>query len=223
MQKHTRTNINHLSPTRKGIAYKTRFLTGCLLSLLSIALIGGGFVSIGMLRSRYPAAINMGSCSKNMAGMQMDIGDMHMSGSNGGVMSLPRGACTDVTSLQAPLTAAHVDTFTLTAQSAHLSLGSGASIDAWTFNGTSPGPTLRVRQGDLVVVHLVNHLSFGGPSTGMASRFRTPLMERLESPRTLSNRARAIPTDLSPRIPELTGITRTRKVSSRLHRASMAC
>ena len=33
--------------------------------------------------------------------------------------------------------------------------------DAWTYNGTSPGPTLRVRQGDLVVVHLVNHLSVG--------------------------------------------------------------
>ena len=66
-----------------------------------------------------------------------------------------------VTQLQVPSTAAHVDHFTLTAQPAHLTLGSGITVPAWTFNGTAPGPTLRVRQGDEVVVTLVNHLSFG--------------------------------------------------------------
>jgi FtsP/CotA-like multicopper oxidase with cupredoxin domain len=114
-----------------------------------------------MLLSRYPAAINMGSCGKNMANMPMDVPGMDMSGSNRGAMSPSSGACTAVTSLQAPQTAAQIDTFTLTAQPAHLSLGAGAAVDAWTFNGTAPGPTLRVRQGDLVVVHLVNHLAFG--------------------------------------------------------------
>ncbi|HEV2659203.1 MAG TPA: multicopper oxidase family protein [Ktedonobacteraceae bacterium] len=63
--------------------------------------------------------------------------------------------------LHAPATAAHVDHFTLTAQSAHLALGSGITVPAWTFNGTAPGPTLHVRQGDELVVTLVNHLSFG--------------------------------------------------------------
>jgi FtsP/CotA-like multicopper oxidase with cupredoxin domain len=65
---------------------------------------------------------------------------------------------TSITQLVGPATAAHVDTFTLTAEPASLSLGHGAVVDALTFNGTSPGPTLRVRQGDLVVVHLFNHL-----------------------------------------------------------------
>jgi len=63
-----------------------------------------------------------------------------------------------VASLTGSRTTAHVRTFTLTARPARLRLGPGAVVDAWTYNGTSPGPTLRVRQGDLVVVHLVNRL-----------------------------------------------------------------
>ncbi|WP_051852604.1 multicopper oxidase family protein [Streptomyces aureocirculatus] len=46
--------------------------------------------------------------------------------------------------------------FTLTARTARIRLDSGRTIDAWTFNGSSPGPELRVRQGDLVEVTLVN-------------------------------------------------------------------
>jgi len=75
-------------------------------------------------------------------------------------MGMP-GAPTSITSLQAPRTAASVKHFTLTAQPARLALGAHATTPAWTFNGTAPGPTLRVRQGDLVTVNLVNHLSFG--------------------------------------------------------------
>ncbi len=45
---------------------------------------------------------------------------------------------------------------TLTAQKATVRLSSGKEIRAWTFNGSVPGPELRVRQGDLVAVTLVN-------------------------------------------------------------------
>ena len=45
---------------------------------------------------------------------------------------------------------------TLTAERAKLSLASGAKIDAWTFDGRVPGPEIRVRQGDLVDVTLIN-------------------------------------------------------------------
>src|SRR5450631_2853500 len=74
-------------------------------------------------------------------------------------MGMPKAA-SSIISLQAPLTAASEKHFTLVAQPAQLSIGSN-KIAAWTFNGTAPGPTLRVRQGDLVFVTLVNHLSFG--------------------------------------------------------------
>ncbi|HEV2661270.1 MAG TPA: multicopper oxidase domain-containing protein, partial [Ktedonobacteraceae bacterium] len=75
-------------------------------------------------------------------------------------MGMP-GAPTSITSLQAPLTAAHMKHFTLVAQNSVISVGSGIQVPAWTFNGSAPGPTLHVRQGDLVVVNVVNHLSFG--------------------------------------------------------------
>jgi FtsP/CotA-like multicopper oxidase with cupredoxin domain len=48
--------------------------------------------------------------------------------------------------------------YTLTAQQRRIRLGSGALVEAWTFNGQVPGPLLRVRQGDLVQVTLVNQL-----------------------------------------------------------------
>jgi FtsP/CotA-like multicopper oxidase with cupredoxin domain len=46
--------------------------------------------------------------------------------------------------------------FTLTAREATIRLASGRSVDALTFDGRSPGPELRVRQGDLVEVTLEN-------------------------------------------------------------------
>lgn len=46
--------------------------------------------------------------------------------------------------------------FTLTAQEGAVQLASGRTIEALTFNGSSPGPELRVRQGDLVETTLVN-------------------------------------------------------------------
>ena len=75
-------------------------------------------------------------------------------------MGMP-GAPVSVAQLQAPEATTHVDHFTLTAQAAKLTLSPGVTVPAWTFNGTAPGPLLHVRQGDQVVVTLMNHLSFG--------------------------------------------------------------
>ncbi|MGW3351946.1 multicopper oxidase family protein [Nonomuraea rubra] len=49
-------------------------------------------------------------------------------------------------------------TFTLTARPATITLASGRKVEAWTFDGRVPGPTLRVRQGDLVEVRLRNRM-----------------------------------------------------------------
>jgi len=46
--------------------------------------------------------------------------------------------------------------FTLTAQVAHIPVLGGQ--EAWTYNGTIPGPELRVKQGDRLRVRLVNRL-----------------------------------------------------------------
>lgn len=52
--------------------------------------------------------------------------------------------------------------FTLVAQDTEITLASGRVVDGHTFNGTSPGPELRVRQGDLVEVTLVNETAEDG-------------------------------------------------------------
>jgi FtsP/CotA-like multicopper oxidase with cupredoxin domain len=63
---------------------------------------------------------------------------------------------TDVTALTAdPDRPADVN-FELTARQERIEVPGGRSVDGYTVNGTSPGPELRVRQGDLVEVSFVN-------------------------------------------------------------------
>jgi FtsP/CotA-like multicopper oxidase with cupredoxin domain len=54
--------------------------------------------------------------------------------------------------------AAAVREFELTAQEADWELFPGAAVKAWTYNGTVPGPELRVAEGDLVRVAFTNRL-----------------------------------------------------------------
>ncbi|AJY76937.1 multicopper oxidase family protein [Paenibacillus beijingensis] len=53
-------------------------------------------------------------------------------------------------------TSGPVRQFDLTAARTVLQLDNGKTADAWTFNGSSPGPELRVKEGDRVVVMLRN-------------------------------------------------------------------
>ena len=48
--------------------------------------------------------------------------------------------------------------FTLVAEPVRWQIQPGTVVDGWGYNGQIPGPTLRVTEGDLVRVHLVNHL-----------------------------------------------------------------
>jgi nitrite reductase (NO-forming) len=47
--------------------------------------------------------------------------------------------------------------FSFIAERKQISIGSGLSYPAWTYNGTVPGPLMRVQQGDDVKITLVNH------------------------------------------------------------------
>jgi nitrite reductase (NO-forming) len=53
--------------------------------------------------------------------------------------------------------AAATKSFTLTTERKLVSVGGGMTYKAWTYNGTVPGPVLKVTQGDEVKVDLVNH------------------------------------------------------------------
>ena len=61
-----------------------------------------------------------------------------------------------VTSTKVPATDKPDVRLTLTAEKSRIRLASGREIDAWTFNGRSPGPEIRVQRGQLVEVTLVN-------------------------------------------------------------------
>lgn len=51
-----------------------------------------------------------------------------------------------------------VKTFELTAKESMMELGNGFALPVWTFNGTVPGPEIRVEQGDFVRVTLTNEM-----------------------------------------------------------------
>ena len=61
-----------------------------------------------------------------------------------------------VTALHGPRTGSPDARFTLAARAATIHVATGRAVDALTFNGSSPGPELRVKQGDLVEVILRN-------------------------------------------------------------------
>lgn len=61
-----------------------------------------------------------------------------------------------VSGLHGPQTGTPDARFALTAKAATIRLATGRAIEALTFNGSSPGPELRVKQGDLVDVTLRN-------------------------------------------------------------------
>ncbi|KAA2283145.1 MAG: multicopper oxidase domain-containing protein [Candidatus Nitrosocosmicus sp.] len=48
--------------------------------------------------------------------------------------------------------------FTLIAEEVTLDISPSKKIKAWTYNGSIPGPTLRVTEGDKVIVHFINKL-----------------------------------------------------------------
>src|ERR687897_2934205 len=47
--------------------------------------------------------------------------------------------------------------FTIIAQDKNLEVSPGVFMDAWTFNGTIPGPTIRATEGDLVRIRFINN------------------------------------------------------------------
>ena len=120
----------HRSSDMRRTIKRIAFWLAIVLALLA----GGGYLVVRA--SALPPSLNMG----DMPGMNHDA----MS------VSIP------VTELVAPASDAPIKAFTLTAQMTAIALGGGKMFDAWTYNGSAPGPELRVQQGDQVVVTLKN-------------------------------------------------------------------
>lgn len=121
-----------------------RTAVAVLIGLLLAAL---GFVGWSWWSSRLPGTYNV-----------MDYGSIDGGGGPEATSALQHarlGHATSIAGLTGPRGTPD-ERFVLTAKTATIRLSSGRRIDALTFDGRVPGPELRVRQGDLVEVELVN-------------------------------------------------------------------
>ena len=48
-------------------------------------------------------------------------------------------------------------TYTVIAEDTTLEIAPGTRVEAWTYNGTMPGPTLRATEGDRVIINFINN------------------------------------------------------------------
>lgn len=135
------------------------------LPLTLVLLIGAVIVTyFWQMRLQKPEEINM-AYHQMAAGMSSMInmtdmdGIAHMGGMEHmegmGNPSSEEGAVS-CSSITAPESSAPIRKFDLTAARTTLKLDNGKTVDAWTFNGLSPGPELRVTEGDQIVVTLHN-------------------------------------------------------------------
>ncbi len=97
-----------------------------------------------------------------------------------------------------PASAAPVKEFRIPIRDATVEIATGVTYKSWTFGGTVPGPVIRVREGDLVRIRLVNEASmphsidFHAARIPMNKAFRT-ILPRTRS-RSSSHRAIPAPT-----------------------------
>src|SRR6266516_4806655 len=67
----------------------------------------------------------------------------------------------------APVSSAPVKEFRIPIRDATVEIAKGVTYKSWTFGGTVPGPVVRVREGDLVRIRLVNEASMPHSMQGM--------------------------------------------------------
>lgn len=101
----------------------------------------------GYYKLKYPEEMNMGDMSGHG-------GHEHgTSTPTGGTAGAASASCAEL--VEQPSNAA-VRTFEITGQKTKVEVGEGKTAEAWTFNGSTPGPELRVKQGERIVVKLTN-------------------------------------------------------------------
>jgi FtsP/CotA-like multicopper oxidase with cupredoxin domain len=122
-----------------------------------------GLVLYGMQTSRLPDQLAMASMGAMDWGGGPQPHNMAMPGPHdheqmGGAAT----AAVSVTQLTGDTAGAPDEEFTLVAAEGPVRLSSGKTVQGWAFNGQAPGPELRIREGDLVQVTVVNHLTREG-------------------------------------------------------------
>lgn len=125
----------------------------CVLAVVA----GSGYYlfMLAMNNSQLPAEIDMASGTHDYGGQAVTA---NMTPHNHGIegMNGSSAKMVSVADLTGPREGTPDRHFTLTAQKKTVTLSSGKTVDAWTYNGQIPGPELRMKEGELVEVTLVN-------------------------------------------------------------------
>jgi FtsP/CotA-like multicopper oxidase with cupredoxin domain len=124
-----------------SIQPRRRFLRG-----LGIFFVVAGIASVGLVvesqNSKLPSELNMAEGPMDFGG-GTELAHDARTGLSLAMLTGPRDRTPD-------------RKFTLTAEKKTVTIGSGKTVDAWTYNGQIPGPELRMKQGELVEVTLIN-------------------------------------------------------------------
>lgn len=116
--------------------------------LVVIAGIGFYLITFAMDKSVLPAEIDMASGTHDYGG--------GAAGEHAGHDMTAMAGMVSVADLTGPKEGTPDRRFTLVAKKNTVTLSSGKTVDAWTYNGQIPGPELRMKEGELIEVTLTN-------------------------------------------------------------------
>ena len=126
--------------------------------LVAVAVVAG-LITTAARSSEFPATFSMMQGEADHGGgTATGSHEHHASGHDGSAAHAGPADAVSVADLRGPRKGAPDRRFTLTAQETKVKLASGRTVDAWAFNGQVPGPELRMKQGELVEIELVNRL-----------------------------------------------------------------
>ncbi|WP_241242812.1 multicopper oxidase family protein [Paenibacillus whitsoniae] len=126
-------------------------------TMFGVLAVAAGLIILGinfaLKASELPPQIDMASGAADYGGQTPSDANLHQHSGSTAAMAPGMVSVADLKGPQDGVADKH---FTLVAQKKTVTLSSGKTVDAWTFNGQIPGPELRVREGDLVEVTLTN-------------------------------------------------------------------
>ncbi|OUM97608.1 MAG: hypothetical protein BAA02_08005 [Paenibacillaceae bacterium ZCTH02-B3] len=140
----------------RGQGFAMMGLRSCALALAAFVLMAARFLW-SMERGRFPASMPMIHPETfDYGGGVVPAGAATSGHHDPHARHAAASAAVSVDELAGPRTGEPDARFTLVARKKRIELPSGDAVEAWTFNGQVPGPSLVVREGDLVEVELVN-------------------------------------------------------------------
>lgn len=137
------------------VTYKQRLIRFSWKCLLVIA-ITSIMVSAGLISSRLPDRMSMMDHGRHDSSGRPGNHSHHGNHAEASSISAENIESISVASLRGPQTSTPDRTFELSAQKKLLTMPSGETEEVWAFNGLVPGPELRIQEGELVEVNLVN-------------------------------------------------------------------